>query len=679
MGALRVSFALLLAAIPGLVPLAAQTSSTADAAAVMQAGLAILEQARTTDGRQFDRARDTFRRAHRLDPGWAYPLLGIGWAESGKGDWLSAEPLNLGTRVGHGAYRAAIQALIDATERDPAMTPAIMEMDRVATALRDTAVDRQVLSAIHASVSKGNSDPATLLILGRRERANGRLELSLGILRRFMADSSNLSLARFEIARSLLTEGGREGDSLYFGSALSDDSTTIAELRADLVSIAEEDELAQFDTASGESRLQFLRRFWQDRARRDLRSPEERLREHYRRLRYARQQFVLSSNRRYYGLRDLYRAPPTETLDDRGVVYVRHGEPDQRIRPQMFGLLPNETWLYHQPDGDLLLHFSSGGEGFEGGDLTDYRLVPSVFDLRGNGAPQDMLIASRFEISDLYERIMSWGPIGARRVAREERLWGERSADIGTRMDGFQLKFSHPLESRTDLLAIGRRGGNTLLQVIYSLPENPGGSPIRLRFALFDSTGAVRGWLDSSALSEPMGAGSGGRFELPAPPGKFFYRMALEVGRSGIVTPRDSIVIPDLTLSSLTLSGVAFGQAGDNIAWPLGPNDSAFVNPNRDFAGNSELQLFYEVYGLTSGAAYSASILVFDRKRERSGTRRLRLTFTEEAGGEISRVRRGVKLEGLKEGEYWLELRISDGTGSQVTTRKAFRVVSVAH
>jgi GWxTD domain-containing protein len=463
-------------------------------------------------------------------------------------------------------------------------------------------------------------------------------------------------------------------------AALSGDSATVAELRADLVPLADEDELGRFDASRGEARQQFLRQFWEDRARRDLRAPGERIREHYRRLRYARQQFVLSNNRRYHGLRDLYRAPRSETLDDRGVVYVRHGEPDQRIRPQLFGLLPNETWLYRRADGDLLLHFSAGGEGMEGGDLTDYRLVPSVFDLRGIRAHRDMLIASRFEVSNLYEKIMAWGPLGARRVIQEERQWGVASAVTGTRDEGFELRFTRPLEARTDLVAIGRRDGKALLQVIYSLPGIDAGAPVRLRLALFDSAGGAHAWLDSAGQSEPMdGKGSGGRFELPVPSGSWFYRMALEVGSAGMVTPRTQVVVPEHSPDRLALSGLALGQPAGNLKWPTGPADTAQVNPNHEFQSDGELQLYYEVFGLTRQSRYTASVNVLERRRERAGRNRLRFTFEEEGQEGITRIRRSIRLTSLAPGEYWLEVGVRDESGRLVTVRKAFVVLAVTH
>lgn len=673
------SWIALLVALLRPFDLAGQARAYNDVDSAIQVGWAILERARADDGRKFDRARDAFREAHDLAPDRAEPLLGIGLAEGGKGDWLAAEPLNIGTRVGHGAYRAAVRALIAALARDPHLTPAILEMDRVALALRDTAINQQVLMAIRGAATSGNDDPATLLILGRRERAAGQAEASIAILQRYQSSGSNASLARYELARSLLTANNEEGVQLYFAAVIADDSLVAGEVRADLVPIAERHELAEFDGTRGSARQDFLRRFWEDRARRDLRSASERLREHFRRLRFARQNYILSNNRRYYGMRDLYRAARSETLDDRGVVYLRHGEPDLQLRPLLFGLLPNETWLYRRPDGDLLMHFSAGGEKFEGGDLTDYRLVPSVLALRGDRAPKDMLIASRFEISDLYEKILAWGPHGTARAWEEERQWGEASALIGTSTDGFELKFAHPLEVNTDLVTVGRRGRNSLLQVFYALPATiPPGTPVRFRLFVFDTLGGAHAWLDSTAVSEVMGGRSGGRFELEVAPGEWRYRFALATGEAGMVSPSARIAIPDLS-GSLAMTGVALGRKTENLRWVTGVADTAHVHPDRNHPAGSDLELYYEVYGLRTGATYSASVVVFEKRGNRVGRSRLRLAFQEEGQGDVTRVRRSIRLAGLEPGEYWIEVGVGDGSGRHVSVKKELRVIAVTH
>jgi hypothetical protein len=290
-----------------------------------------------------------------------------------------------------------------------------------------------------------------------------------------------------------------------------------------------------------------------------------------------------------------------------------------------------------------------------------------------------MLIASRFEVSDLYQKMMAWGPMGSARALEKERQWGEASAEIGTGSDGFELKFAQLLEVNPDFVTVGRRGRNSLLQVIYALPERiPPGSPVRLRLSVFDTLGGNHAWLDSTALSVAMGNRSGGRFELEVPPGEWLYRFALEAGEAGMVSPRASIAIPDLS-GSLAMSGIALGKKTENLRWVTGAADTALVHPSRNFPAESDLQLYYEVYGLGSGTTYSASVVMYEKRGNRVGPSRLRLVFQEEGQGDITRVRRSIQLAGLKPGKYWIEVGVDHGSGRHVTVKKALTVIPVTH
>ena len=78
----------------------------------------------------------------------------------------------------------------------------------------------------------------------------------------------------------------------------ADDSVAVAAYRADLIPIAGDSDLAGFDASAASNRVEFLTRFWTGRDRDELRGDGERIREHYRRLLYARRNFALTIWRR---------------------------------------------------------------------------------------------------------------------------------------------------------------------------------------------------------------------------------------------------------------------------------------------------------------------------------------------------------------------------------------------
>src|SRR5690606_24773687 len=105
----------------------------------------------------------------------------------------------------------------------------------------------------------------------------------------------------------------------------------LASLRRQLDPIAYPWELAAFDSLDAGSRVQWLANFWTRRDAIDLREPGSRLAEHFRRWEVATREFRLPPFRRRYRLwTETYQSGDTE-FDDRGIIYIRHGEPTLRI------------------------------------------------------------------------------------------------------------------------------------------------------------------------------------------------------------------------------------------------------------------------------------------------------------------------------------------------------------
>src|SRR4029077_11294402 len=99
--------------------------------------------------------------------------------------------------------------------------------------------------------------------------------------------------------------------------------------RNDFSWIATPQELASFDSLpTTATRASWLKEFWGKRDVADVRKPGERLAEHYRRGVYAIRTFGLVSPHRHYDFTEVYRSTQDQ-IDDRGVIYMRLGPPDQ--------------------------------------------------------------------------------------------------------------------------------------------------------------------------------------------------------------------------------------------------------------------------------------------------------------------------------------------------------------
>lgn len=635
-----------------------------------------------------------FRAAVRQEPLWSYSWYGLGLAEEGRAEWERSNRLALGTRVGMGSLEDAFDAHRRAVALDPGFTDPAVHLERIATALRDTALVRLARDVLRPAVAAlAGPAPELLLAWARLERAAGDLDRALRGFSRYLSAGGNRALGLLETARTELAMGGPEGDSAYVAGAGLDDSAASAGYRADLAPIATDSELAVFDRSQGADRAAFLTRFWSDRDRFELRRPGERIREHFRRLNYARQRFPLTITRRFYTARDAYRSGSGE-LDDRGVIYVRHGEPAERLRPFVFGLMPNETWRYARADGDLLFHFSSGGDETSGGDLYDYRLVESVLDLHGaGGAPLDQLLLSRQSLSPVYGRMLNWGRHGSAHARSRERRIGQVSIEVGTSTDSYELQFVRRLAATGNLIAVGRGPAGGLGQFVFAVGQ-PGTAPtsepggvryrVRVRLAILDRFQHAFAVLDSSLVfhlrrSLEPGQYLIGRVELPLPVGLWSWRAALQQGDSlGVVLPTDS-TRAGAAGPPLSLSELALGVREASVLWRPTGTDTVYLTPFDLFPEGRDLELYYEGSGAISGASYRHQIAVFRAKGDDPAIVERRpivtLAFQEIAPSELVRSRRSLRLDRLKPGRYVVEVRMIGPDGVRDTRRREFRIV----
>ena len=639
-------------------------------------------------------ARDAvraLREAAELRPEWPYAWHALGLAEAQRAAWEQTDRLALGSRVGVGSLERAAERQRQALEADASFAPAAVELAELTLGLRDTSLMAPALAALRRAAGVAGATPEVLLSRGRVERAADHLDSAGAAFGRFLLSGGRRALGLLELARTRLAQGST-GEQAYYEGAALDDSLAVAGYRADLAMVAADSELAVFDLTAGSARADYLRRFWTDRDRLEMRARGERLQEHYRRLHHARRNFALTVSRRFYGPADAYRGGGLE-IDDRGVIYVRHGEPAERLRPFVYGLMPNESWRFNRAEGDFLLHFSSGYDSNGGGDLYDYRLVESVLDLRGaSDAPPDQLLLSRDRLSRVYGRMLNWGAYGAARSRARERGIGRASIALGTTTDSHELQFKDTLQGVVDLVTVGTVGSAVLGHLVFAVAE-PGTRPeretggvrytIRLRAVASDATGRPFADVDTTIVfrpAAPLGRSQYliGRAEMPLPPGRWTWRAALQLGDSlGIVLPRDTVRAggtgPDLSLSDLAL-----GVPGASARWEPEPGDTVLLTPFDLFVEGAEVELYYEAAGAATGASYRHEIAVYRIRGTRGEVEErpvVTLGFDERAAGPLLRSHRVLQLARLKPGRYLIEVQVRAPDGRSVARRREFLVV----
>jgi len=661
---------------------------------LLRRGLVRLRLGEMGDGWSFGRAAHDFSDATEAEPEWAFSWYARGVALRGEADWHAANRMNLGKRVGFGALEDAVNAFAEALRRDPTYLPAIRALYDAAVALRDTArMATVVLPALRTASAAGAADPSVYLALGRTERLMGDPTRAVAADRAYLAAGGDSGLGLRDLAWSAFLTGDPVGDSAYFAGAEFDDSLGVAAYREDLALIADDSTLARFDRSTGADRAALLRRYWGDKDRESLRAEGERVHEHYRRISYAERHYGLEVNRRYYsppkGQRaaDMYRSGSTR-LDDRGFVYVRYGEPSNRVQTVTFGISPNESWTYRRADGDLMLHFAAN----EGGDIDDLRLVPSVTDIDGvdprNADNPATLFAflDRCQIYAPYCKYLNWGNFGRQRMLRDEREVVLASVNWVVSTDANELRFARPIVTLAKAFAVGQAGDRQLVHMAYqvaldrpdSLPEDViFRVPLRVRVNLADSLGHSAGWADTSTTILLPGGGvtaqavdAVGRVTLTAPAGRWRYQVAISYDDStGRVLPTDTVVVGRFDGSRLAVSDLVLSKGGKGALWVPAPGDSAWFNPRTTWKRTDILTVYHEIYGLAPGEGYREELVLRRGKKAE-----LTLGWSGEAGGGVTRIARTLSLERVRPGKYVIEFVVRQSDGRTAITRQPIRV-----
>jgi GWxTD domain-containing protein len=653
----------------------------------------------------YDDAASEFQWAIDLQPSWPYAWYGMGLAEYGVGDSQVSFVTGLKTMLGKDALTRSAVAFAKSAEVDPAFVHGLVELANTALRQRVNIKLGVALEALRrAGPTAAGGDPEVLLARGRVEREVGDGDSALAAFNGYLQDGPNRSLGLLEIARTYFLLGRFDGVRLYFEGAFTEDPTTIAGYRADLATITSDSALGEFDKQRGPQRAAYLKRFWGERDRIELRPEGERLREHYRRLFYARKNFQLTSNNRHYDIVERYRSGSRD-FDDRGVIYIRHGEPSSRASYAAPGLEPNESWRYSRADGDMIFHFIARE------DVQDFKLVESLFDVLGfsdavklqgqasaaDNAVAEQLMLSREQLSPIYRRLQGAGRMSTGRYQNQERRVGQESIALGTTSDSYELRFPQELKAHSEVLAVGHDSSGHQVQIAYAIS---GSSlepvtvtrgylySVRVRYAATDGRGQVVSSLDTTRhfvapAPVPPNEHLVGRVGATAPAGALEYRLAIQQGEAaGVTLPRDTVRVGPVNPTSLSLSDLVLGSRSANLAWRRTADDTVLFNPLRTYRRSDEMELYYEIEGLRP-TPYTIQLAVkrkgssggLFRKIFGGGGAAIRLKFEEQATTPVVTTHRSLKLDRLKPGNYVLELLVVDADGRRDRRTREFQVV----
>jgi GWxTD domain-containing protein len=308
-------------------------------------------------GTHYDDAASEFQWSTELEPTWPYAWFGLGLAEQGVGDSNISFIKGIQNMFGKDALTRSAMAFAKSAEVDPSFDQGLVHLSKTALEQRiNIKLDLALAAMRAADTTPAGASPLVQLYRGRVERLAGDLEYSEDAFRKYLASGHNPGLGNLELARTRFLLGYLDATDEYLAGAGTSDSTAVAEYRYELSLIASDEELHAFDLSDRTTRPELLSDYWSSKDRASLRRDGERLREHYRRIYYARMNFYLITTTRYYDIEEIYRSTQSD-FDDRGVIYIRHGEPTDRATYHGLEVYDNVSWRYGMSDGDMIFHF----------------------------------------------------------------------------------------------------------------------------------------------------------------------------------------------------------------------------------------------------------------------------------------------------------------------------------
>ncbi|MFQ5890168.1 MAG: GWxTD domain-containing protein [Gemmatimonadota bacterium] len=506
------------------------------------------------------------------------------------------------------------------------------------------------------------------------------------------------------------------GEEAYWkGCEVADDAGSL-EYWLDIGPLAtpdEADEWDRFRTLPSNQRdlCAFLRVFWSERALASTVTVGQRISQHYERLRYALDNYTRRSGKKGPTFSTEMGRPRNATFDDRGLIYLRMGEPDRKTGfagggsgpsavagPECFE--PNESWAYDYPDGTRVYHFTTGN------GLDDWWLVDNLAEVYRCGTPNGTLVLSPLGegrlapialsapvvLGDLYA---SRGGLDTRyyqmgfrsrqssflalQLLQEERHWTHADAEFAIRdvperpavdmeprllFEALQYRATSPTSTRVWL------NGVIEAEKLLADPLEDG----RFRYRV-DAVWAV---LDEDAefrrLRSEFETITDHRLDrdesIPVRmvtalrPGRYRYTVAVRDAqdrtRAGVHAGnylRDALIVRDFAGDRPLLSDIAVA-ADSGGTWSPGGGIFLRLTPAHATGPDGIAYVYYEAYNLTPGGDYVTRVRL-EPKRDGAP---FELTFPGEAqfGGAATRRYLRLDLRGTEPGAYRMSVTVED-------------------
>lgn len=653
------------------------------------------------DDLHLDAAESAFESALEIEPRAVHALNGIGMYELAKDEQWLVLLESLKKLFNRDHISMAIGAFEDALEADPAFLPARYNLG---LAYRQARGADNYRKAADQFLQVIQADPAfhsvmKLLVLTYRDA--GDLASMRATIQE--ADSTLAGRPSMELllAYSLINADDATSDMIqdgvqaYWRGLGAIESEEDAHLYwHDLRPVASTETDAEFQRLPLDRRSEYIRAYWQTMADQSFVNADERLAEHYRRLHYVMSNFRLElPERRHYSAIDAYVPEWQSGFDDRGVIYLRHGPPDETATFSGPELERNLSWKYEAADAEpMLFHFVSNE------DVADYKLVRRLSDavistntsmvgqtlLDESAATGSVvnpgtvdaydariLATQRVALQDLYRSRGHLDPDYDRvamgldtQILQEEEARLAQDIQIGTRTQSYEPEPSDPLLYLVYAVPFKSPSGGTEVAFYYALPTTAvtvlprgAGSEVDYRYQLrvtsTDDPDDIHGRADEEVrIATPQQIPQGPGVMLPGiervavEPGQYHYGLKvtdLNSGRFGVL--QGSVSVTAMDGPGLAMSGVVLATRVEPAVDPGNPfvrwgQTKVLALPSRMFRREQPIYVYYELYGLDAAAGearYRTTYTLSARESDRNVVARFFSSIGELLSGEEDR------------------------------------------
>ncbi|HKY61237.1 MAG TPA: tetratricopeptide repeat protein [Gemmatimonadota bacterium] len=503
----------------------------------------------------------------------------------------------------------------------------------------------------------------TAAILGERLQAAYDPELALKRID-VLYDAGDYDGAAAEVARLRSRTGGTPDDPrlLYYAGVLAaargedtagaeayfeglrraDTEAALALYQVDVEPLMTPEERESWRGRTTGGKRDFLVAWWNARDPLPLSAGHPRWAEQQRRIRVARDVYrwrrplekerLVALEGRDSGLPAVEIRLDGRPLEDRGAIYLRHGEPDDRQGP---GSDECGFWYYHRDelpdDGEIGVNFGRGA------------------DLMTFSRGQFFSNACNFTTLPTTPRAMEHFGVWSRADVGEAQGEAIEDLEVALTTDSYVEETGETIEVHVQPAAFAATDGRTE-ETFYVGFDDAEGAAQRVGVVVYDAdwNEVAREVLDPPPTPAVRDPGTGRPVEVVRVPlgrGPASYRYAVQVEASGgspAGVSRGVIEVPVLAGAGLAISDVVLAaRVGEEAAPPrfARGNLAILARPSLEFGGQERLHLVYEVYGLDPDAA---------------GRRRFRVDYTVRAErlerGALERLFQGLQgLVGVRE------------------------------